>query len=231
MPNWIGGGNNSASNPSDWSGGAPVAGEGLTMVSHAPYTTSPEVMNISGAALHGDPLFIQYGPGVAINMSNAAQLVATDRMSTAVFDLSGNSQLTLAAVQCASVTINVAGTDTVHLTMSKGLTTVNIGRGSHLNGTLEVQAGKLVMAQPLQSSAADVLVGGEIDLKGLVATAYSFANDLLTFYNGKTVVDRVSLENKTAHGFAVVHGSGSVNIVALASTGQTMAGSLTHLAH
>lgn len=64
---WIGGGNNEASNPKDWSPtGAPQAGDTLVMNGE---TNNP--INVSDYNLRGNSLNVQGGANT-INMSNAA---------------------------------------------------------------------------------------------------------------------------------------------------------------
>jgi hypothetical protein len=56
----------------------------------------------------------------------------------------------------------------------------------------------------------------EIDLIGLAtADSYTYRNDMLSIYSGKSVIDRLRLTDDTPYGFAVEKTAGSVNIVAI----------------
>ena len=47
------------------------------------------------------------------------------------------------------------------------------------------------------------------------ADSYTYKNDMLSIYSGKSVIDRLHLTDQTLHGFVVEKGAGSVNIVAI----------------
>jgi hypothetical protein len=67
----------------------------------------------------------------------------------------------------------------------------------------------------------------EIDLVGLAnASSYSYKNDMLSIFSGKSIIDTLRLSDQTKFGFDVVQASGSVNIVTLTSSGQLLSGAL-----
>lgn len=87
-------------------------------------------------------------------------------------------------------------------------------------------SGLVVIDQPNEFSAKITLtttqaspaypLPAEIDLHGLAtADSYTFRNDMLSIFSGKSVIDRLHLTDDTAHGFAVEKAAGSVNIVAI----------------
>jgi len=81
----------------------------------------------------------------------------------------------------------------------------------------------------LASSTASVVAPfpAEIDLMGLAtADSYSYSNDMLKIWSGNEVVDKLRLTDQTPHGFDVVKTSGSVSVVALTSSGETLPGAL-----
>jgi len=90
---WIGGGNNDASNPNDWSPAeVPKPGDTLELQSPGAVT-----MNISGKVLHGDTLNIST-TDPTLNLSNGASVTATEVQDVnAVFNLSGRDRLNLTA--------------------------------------------------------------------------------------------------------------------------------------
>jgi hypothetical protein len=70
---WVGGGNNEASNPNDWSpNGAPQSGDSLTD------GVSGSTINIEGNALKGDVLSVA-AQGVTLNLSHNADCSSTRR--------------------------------------------------------------------------------------------------------------------------------------------------------
>jgi hypothetical protein len=67
----------------------------------------------------------------------------------------------------------------------------------------------------------------EIDLMGLAtADSYSYTNDMLRIWSGQKIIDTVHLTDHTLYGFDVVKTSGSADVVALASSGETLPGAL-----
>ncbi len=71
-------------------------------------------------------------------------------------------------------------------------------------------------APPTSSFGIPSPLPAEIDLMGLAtADSYTYKNDMLSIYSGKSVIDRLHLTDQTLHGFVVEKGAGSVNIVAI----------------
>jgi hypothetical protein len=91
-------------------------------------------------------------------------------------------------------------------------------------GLLQIDQPNLFAATVTLNSAP---VASEIDLEGLAnADSYSYSGDILKIYSGCTVIDTLRLTDQTLYGFDVVKTSGSVNVVALASSGETLSGAL-----
>jgi hypothetical protein len=144
---WIGGGNNLASNPADWSPGvAPAPGDTLTM--------DTGTMNLTGNALAGDPLGI--GPDVAATINTRADatlyLASPGRESSGHTDIhiASGSTLTLSGVlagytEVSGGTLRFTGTstaaafDTVISSRVAGNGTVDIVGGNHAGSILEVK--------------------------------------------------------------------------------------------
>jgi hypothetical protein len=137
---WLGGGNNAASNPNDWTPtGAPLPGEQLDIESGT--------INIAGNALAGDALTLAYsgvtGSVVNINTSDNATLDLAGGLSRAVsvsVNVAGQLNLTDSLVYTAAGTlrfiggsINVVGTNTFEgVTFDSNLTG---------NGTIDANHG------------------------------------------------------------------------------------------
>jgi hypothetical protein len=77
----------------------------------------------------------------------------------------------------------------------------------------------LQVDHPKQFEGFGYLVGGKISLMGLVdADSYSFQNEMLSIFSGKSVIDTLRLRDATPNGFVVEQKSGSVNIVSFDPT-------------
>ena len=61
------------------------------------------------------------------------------------------------------------------------------------------------------------MVARQIDLNGLLQAAdgYSFKNDMLKIFSGKSVIDTLRLHDSTQYSFAVEKTASSFNIVAI----------------
>jgi hypothetical protein len=69
---------------------------------------------------------------------------------------------------------------------------------------------------PTSSFGVPSPLPAEIDLMGLAtADSYTYKNDMLSIYSGKSAINRLHLSDQTLHGFVVEKGAGSVNIVAI----------------
>jgi hypothetical protein len=108
---WIGGGNNKASNPGDWSPvGRPQPGDSLSM-------NSGTTINIRSNDLAGNPL--TYRSDDTINLSHGANVTAQSAIITTPSDVA------------TDVVFNVRGTDTLDVSSGFGAgVTVNIAANS-----------------------------------------------------------------------------------------------------
>ncbi len=157
---WVGGGNNRASNPNDWSPAqVPVSGDVLMM----PLGGS---MNIAGLDLAGDTLEIGSGeaapvssPPAFLNLSHHAQ-VSIDQPA-----FSGTSTAT---------TITVAGQDTLSVNVpvtgvgpfSSGPIVVNLAPGASLAGSFETNYSSITVNG---ARGARLINDGNTDFSGTVA--------------------------------------------------------------
>ena len=249
---WIGGGNNDASNPADWSpAGLPKPGDVLTM--------NGGTMHVKGNALHGDLLFLN-GSGGSVSP-----------MATYTLDLSGNAALSLSDtyVGYGLATVNIArggemiGTINVGpygqggLTMNGGTWDNNgqsgidnivvidsdvVGTGTILAGAAHFNGSKIEFMQSVGHDQTVVAQGGgygnqfgtvqiddpkayhadtvlgfaQINLEGLHASSYSFANGKLNLFAGNRMIDSLKLTLQTpvqgqpATNFGVSQVGGSV---------------------
>ena len=137
---WIGGGNNQASNPKDWSPtGTPEPDDQLQIlgpaISHVPPQLPTYTMNVAGDDLIGDPLSIER-VNATVNVTRGAAMSAQVLLSDATFNLSARSNLglqvaydTLSALVPTQTTVNISGSDTMNLQSSMPVT-VNVAPGS-----------------------------------------------------------------------------------------------------
>ena len=151
---WVGGGNNLASNPADWSPAvAPQAGDRLTMESGT--------MNLSGNALAGDTLAIGFG-------------------ATANIETSGHATLKLSAVGASNINITEAPNSTLNLTATIGISNVNVSGGSlSFIGTSVFDAFKTVLSTNISGAGTIDLQGGNasgefMEINGSVGSGLTF---------------------------------------------------------
>ena len=123
---WIGGGNNNASNPEDWSPtGVPQPFDTLEILGPFPSTIPPGLplpaytMNVSKTDLAGATLMIQFADA-AVNMWHDAIATAQTALANATFSLSQNSTLSLEVsynhlFPGSTATVDVLGSDTLNL--------------------------------------------------------------------------------------------------------------------
>lgn len=170
---WIGGGNNSAANPNDWSpNGGPQPGDTLTV----PFTTpgATETINVSGNQLAGDPLTINSGASATVNMSHGAAATVNCFLGTGTVNMWQNSTLNLdvgGGVMLADGTANLAGTDTLFLT-DNGDATVNLAANAAWIGNIDAA----------ENPGATVQVNG--------GAGSRFINETSTVHhNGAAVID------------------------------------------
>jgi len=124
---WLGGGNNNANNPDDWSStGVPVPGDVLDM--------QAGTMNVRGNNLAGNSVVIgkeQVGAEPTLNLSHHA-----------------NVSLEIAQFSDDQVTINVQGSDTLNVRSdfpSSGSLTVNLADHASLAGAFNMTFGSVVI--------------------------------------------------------------------------------------
>ena len=137
---WIGGGNNKASNPNDWSPtAAPQPGDTLTVSSsEGPHLFT---MNVSCDDLAGNLVAISNSTFTA-NLAHHAVMAAHQLISSAAtFNLSENSSLNLSLtsgfhVGLNSATINISGHGNLVLNDTDSQVTVNLLHGARWAGTL-----------------------------------------------------------------------------------------------
>ena len=134
---WIGGENNQASNPNDWSPtGVPQKGDTLGL--NVP-TFTPLIINVSGNDLAGDT-FVLFGngPPMTANLShNAVMDARVDyRGNATTFKLSQHSTLKLQTVFGSPATVNLSGSDTLILNGS-GAPQINLSSGARWTGTFD----------------------------------------------------------------------------------------------
>ena len=101
------------------------------------------------------------------------------------------------------------------------------GKSVGTNQNIEISGlGKATVDDPAQFlGSVDIgvfgtskLGGGEIDLLGLAtADSYTYQNDMLSIFSGKSIIDTLRLTNQSPNGFVVKPPAtgGSVNIVAI----------------
>jgi len=99
--------------------------------------------------------------------------------------------------------------------------TVNVSIAySSTNATLQIDkpaeflGSTTIVYQGNSNNPLSVAPVGEIDLMGLAtADSYSYRNDMLSIFSGKSVIDTLRFHDGTIHGFAVEKTATSVNIV------------------
>jgi len=148
---WIGGGNNNASNPADWSPtGVPQSFDTLEIVGPFPATIPPVLtlptytMNVSKTDLAGDTLMIQFAD-VTVNMWHDAIVTAQTALANATFNLSQNSTLSLEIsynhlFSGSTATVDVLGSDTLNLEATDPAV-VNLAKNSIWIGSFNVFGG------------------------------------------------------------------------------------------
>jgi hypothetical protein len=217
---WIGGGNNKASNPKDWSpAGVPQPGDSLSMGSGT--------MNLSGTALAGDTLTIGGGATADINTGHAAVLKLATQVPGAHINIgvACGSTLTLTANFGSYSYLNVSGgtlrfigtssfgafstvlsdtlTGTGTLDLSGGNASgesmaINGAVGSGLTFNIHSIPGDagLQIDHP-RAFAGDINMqqSGWVALMGLHATSGELLNGILELFNGSKLVDLVRLSN------------------------------------
>lgn len=194
---WIGGGNNKADNPKDWSPtGAPPAGDVLTMNSGT--------MNASGSSLFSDNLNIISGTFNGKNIVAANLFLDGDT----IVNLSNNSSATVDVIGNSKV--NIQDNATVSLTAFQGgLATVNLAANSHWIGDFHVNPGGSLVVNG--DRHATFINSGSSGIAGVGAHAVINADitggsSLLAVGGGATL----ELNGSVAPGITVVVTSGAL---------------------
>jgi hypothetical protein len=151
--NWLGGGNNKATNPQDWSpNGTPQPGDSLFAEGAVGIDPFPVyALSVKGNDLAGDTLTTFFA-NVTVNASHRAILNVVDSNGTDTFNLSGRSALSLNVSDIHLIfggfsTVNMRDDSTLHLT-NGGQTTVNVSHNSDWAGgfsTRSYHGGKLTI--------------------------------------------------------------------------------------
>jgi hypothetical protein len=217
---WIGGGNNEASNPRDWSpAGAPQPGDSLSL--------DTGTLGISGNALAGDTLTIGGGATVDIDTNHAAILklatqepgahinirVASGSTLTLTADFGSYSYLNVSGGRLAFIGTSTFGAfSTVLSDTLVGSGTLDLNGGDASGESMEINGAVgpgltfninsmpgdagLQIDKPL-SFAADIHMqqSGWVAFIGLHATSGELRNGLLEIFDGRKLVDLVRLSN------------------------------------
>ena len=221
---WVGGGNDRAGNPADWSPALkPQPGDRLVMGSGT--------MNLSGHALAGDTLSISPNANVTINTSGNATLKLLATTPGDVINLNADPAGTLtltanlvgATVNASGGTIRFIGNstfDAFQTTLSDNLVgtgTVGLfggnatGETMTVNGsvghglTFDIGSGPigdagLVIDQPASFHAAvDLQSAGYLSFTGLQATSGELLNGVLKLFDGETLVKSTRLADTSTN--------------------------------
>jgi hypothetical protein len=133
---WIGGGNNKASNPNDWSPtGVPQPGDTLQEMSGQ----TPLTMNVSGNDLAGDTLDINSAP-LTMNMSDkaVADVNVPQYVGGETFNLEQQSTLNATLSESQQV-VNISGSDNFSTSLSGlAMVSVNVASSSTWTGSLSL---------------------------------------------------------------------------------------------
>jgi hypothetical protein len=227
----------------------------LSTISGFHLGTNPATINVSGndnLILHNTDsrVTINLLPGATVHGSFTTgeffgvvfgQITINGQAGTA-FDNNGHSLLV--NTEQATINTNVVGTGSFDVANQGpysiagvvGRAKIEFGGAVGRNQSVE-DSSLVVIDKPnqfhagitLASSAASVAAPfpAEIDLMGLAtADSYSYTNDMLKIWSGRTVIDTLHLTDQTPYGFDVVKSSSSVNVVALSSSGETLPGAL-----
>jgi hypothetical protein len=220
---WVGGGNNSAGNPNDWNDhGVPQVGDSLTMSSGTMNVTGHQLMgvtiraptsatvtiNVTGVT----PMVLASGNGglgganVTVNLAaNSEWIGGFSGYPGTAYSIKGAGQLDNDQVSSVdgtvTVGVNVVGTGSISVSATHSLGKLefmhSVSAGQHVtisgDEAYGLQFGTLQIDSPLNYHASTTIGFGEIILEGLKATSYSFKNDILSVFNGNTVIDTLKL--------------------------------------
>ena len=211
---WVGGGNNLASNPADWSPALkPQPGDSLVMGSGT--------MNLSGKALAGDTLSIRPGANVTINTIGNATLDLSNTTPGAAININadpagtlrltatlGGTNLTASGGRIAFIGTSTFAAFTTKLSDNLvGTGTVQLFGGNASGETMEIDGSVghklnfqissgpigdagLVIDQPAAFHAAITFQSeGYVSFTGLHATSAELMDGILKLFNGDTLVN------------------------------------------
>jgi len=214
---WVGGGNNEASNPADWSTDTvPLAGDTLQM--------SSGTMNLSGDALAGDTLNVNgtveintigattldlsagAAPGgrqIDINIETGGTLTLTASVSYSYLNISGGGTLSLVGTSVfgfysAMISDDIVGTGTVDINGgSVSAATVEINGPVGSGPTFDISssgpgdAGLQIDHPSSFQGSISLIAGGWLKFMGLHATSGESFGSSLELFNGSTLVDTI----------------------------------------
>ena len=171
-----------------------------------PYTT-PEIIDVSGITRMA-PTF-ETGDGVTIKLAAHSEWIGgfrsdpTDPVKitgTGTFDNTGSS-----VDGIVTVGVNVTGAGTLSIFEDHGNARLEFMKGVGAGQTVSVSGhqswdnefGIEQIDAPSTYHASTELGYGEIILEGLKATSYSLKNDLLSVFNGRSIVDTMKLTTES----------------------------------
>jgi hypothetical protein len=133
---WIGGGNNKASNPNDWSPtGVPQPGDILQEMSGQ----TPLTMNVSGNDLAGDTLDLSLANSAPLTMNMSDKAVADVSVSIGddggTYNLTQRSMLNTTVMGSSSQVVNISGSDRFSTTGDEDMLKVNVASSSTWTGS------------------------------------------------------------------------------------------------
>ena len=180
-------------------------------------TSATATINVSGIAPF--QISANYSDDVHINLAaNSEWVGGFTALPGDTFTISGsgvwdNNVGTFTRTN-TNIGVNVVGTGTINANQShsQGLLTflhgVSVGSGQAVlvNGyeLYGGQFGNIEIQSPSLYHAFTTIGFGQIKLDGLHGTSYSFGNDLLSIFNGRTVVDTLRLAvNNSQNAFPV----------------------------
>lgn len=174
--NWIGGGNNQASNAKDWSPAvAPAPGDTLD-------DSISGTMNITGAALAGDILNV-FPPGVTLNLSNATLDAIANFEGGDTFNLTGNNRFNLDPAMPSpggpTITINMGKNATltgeVASNFQPGGDPVIINGGTYINDASETSEAQFMTFNCNVEGTGTLIAGGTLTFLGAVGAGQTIA--------------------------------------------------------
>ena len=175
---------------------------------------SSETINISGVKSMSVQVGGAFDPGVpdnvTVNLAAHSEWIGAFSQypmghltvkGTGTFDATGSSN----ADGTTTIGVNVIGNGTINEWQGHSSGKLEFAHSVANTVTVtdsgyEFYAGEFGVVQidsPLNYHAATQLGYGEIILEGLKATSYSLKNDLLSIFNGKSVVDTMNLSVQT----------------------------------